>query len=134
MGRARQTNKEGWVRTRGKPKGAAAVTVREVDMATVFDVNGQLTHQLGLKMRQAVEAGRRHLLVNLTNVTYIDSAGVGELIRVMTSLRSRGGQLKLCGLPEKVWRVLRAANLDKVLEIHPDEAAALASFSEASRA
>jgi len=134
VGRARQTNKEGWVRTRGKPKGAAAVTVREVDMATVFDVNGQLTHQLGLKMRQAVEAGRRHLLVNLTNVTYIDSAGVGELIRVMTSLRSRGGQLKLCGLPEKVWRVLRAANLDKVLEIHPDEAAALASFSEASRA
>jgi len=135
LGRARQTNKEGWARTRGRGKPSAGITVREVGRVTVFSVSGRITlgdpaTQLGQKIRQALEGGRRQLVVNLADVVYIDSAGMGTLVDATMAARKSGGQLKLASIPRKVRDLLEATNLFRVLEVHPDEAAALASFSE----
>ena len=135
LGRARQTNKEGWARTRGRGKPSAGITVREVGPVTVFSVSGRITlgdpaTQLGQKIRQALEGGRRQLVVNLADVVYIDSVGTGTLVDATMAARKSGGQLKLASIPRKVRDLLEATNLFRVLEVHPDEAAALASFSE----
>ena len=135
LGRARQTNKEGWARTRGRGKPSAGITVREVGPVTVFSVSGRITlgdpaTQLGQKIRQALEGGRRQLVVNLADVVYIDSAGMGTLVDATMAARKSGGQLKLASIPRKVRDLLEATNLFRVLEVHPDEATALASFSE----
>jgi len=135
LGRARQTNKEGWARTRGRGKPSAGITVREVGPVTVFSVSGRITlgdpaTQLGQKIRQALEGGRRQLVVNLADVVYIDSAGMGTLVDATMAARKSGGQLKLASIPRKVRDLLEATNLFRVLQVHPDEAAALASFSE----
>jgi anti-sigma B factor antagonist len=102
---------------------------------TVFSVSGRITlgdpaTQLGQKIRQALEGGRRQLVVNLADVVYIDSAGMGTLVDATMAARKSGGQLKLASIPRKVRDLLEATNLFRVLEVHPDEAAALASFSE----
>jgi bifunctional UDP-N-acetylglucosamine pyrophosphorylase/glucosamine-1-phosphate N-acetyltransferase len=133
LGRARQIVKEGWARTRGKGKSSAAVMVRDVGPVTVFMVAGPLTageaaKSVGRKIRQAIEGGRKQILVNLSGVLYLDSAGLGELFRALASLRSRGGQIKFSDVPDKTLRLLRAAKLDQVMEIYPDEPTALASF------
>jgi len=135
LGRARQTNKEGWARTRGQGKPTAEITVREVGPVTVFSVSGRITmgdpaKQLGQKIRQALEGGRRQLLVNLADVVYIDSAGMGTLVDATMAARKSGGQLKLASIPPKVRDLLEPAGLCRVFEIYHDEAAALASFSE----
>jgi anti-anti-sigma factor len=135
LGRARQTNKEGWARTRGRGKPSAGITVREVGPVTVFSVSGRITlgdpaTQLGQKIRQALEGGRRQLVVNLADVVYIDSVGTGTLVDATMAARKSGGQLKLASIPRKVRDLLEATNLFRVLEVHPDEAAALTSFSE----
>ncbi|HUU13992.1 MAG TPA: bifunctional UDP-N-acetylglucosamine diphosphorylase/glucosamine-1-phosphate N-acetyltransferase GlmU [Terriglobia bacterium] len=134
LGRARQIVKEGWARTHGKGKSSAAVMVRDVGPVSVFLVAGPLTageaaKTVGRKIRQAIEGGRNQILVNLSGVLYLDSAGLGELFRALASLRSRGGQIKFSDVPEKTLRLLRAAKLDEVMEIYPDEPTALASFS-----
>lgn len=134
LGRARQIVKEGWARTHGKGKSSAAVMVRDVGPVSVFLVAGPLTageaaKTVGRKIRQAIEGGRNQILVNLSGVLYLDSAGLGELFRALASLRSRGGQIKFSDVPEKTLRLLHAAKLDEVMEIYPDEPTALASFS-----
>ncbi len=139
LGRARQINKEGWVRSRGKSKPSATLSVREAGPVTIFNVTGQLTagepaKHVGLKLRQAIESGRQHLLVNLAELLYIDSAGLGELFRAMASLRSRGGQIKFSNVPDKMLRLLHETQLDKVMEIYPHESAALESFGSAPAA
>jgi anti-sigma B factor antagonist len=70
------------------------------------------------------------VLVNLAETTYVDSAGMGELVGAMAALEKTGGQLKLSDVPEKVMALLEVANLRRVLDIHGHEAAALASFAE----
>jgi bifunctional UDP-N-acetylglucosamine pyrophosphorylase/glucosamine-1-phosphate N-acetyltransferase len=133
LGRARQTNKEGWARTRGQGKPTAGITVREVGPVTVFSVSGRITMgdpatQLGQKIRQALEGGRKQLVVNLADVVYIDSAGMGALVGATMAARKSGGQLKLASIPPKVRDLLEPTGLCRVFEICHDEAAALASF------
>lgn len=139
LGRARQSNKEGWARTRGQGKPTAGITVREVGPVTVFSVSGRVTlgdpaTQLGQKIRQALEGGRRQLVVNLADVVYIDSAGMGALVGATMAARKSGGRLKLASIPPKVRDLLEPTGLCRVFEIYPDEAAALASFSQARHA
>ena len=138
IGRAQQVTKEGWVRTRRQGKPPSAITVRPVGPVTVLDVSGGLTFgepasQLGQKVHQILEAGHRQVLANLANLVHIDSTGMGELFRALTSLRTHGGQLKLSNVPEKVLHLFQSSCLDKVVEIYPEEATALASFGDTSR-
>ncbi len=139
LGRARQVIKDGWVRPRAKTAPLVSIAVHEAGSVTVLKVAGRLTFgqpasELRQKIQQTLEAGRKQILVNLADAVYVDSAGMGELVGAMEALRSSGGQLKLSSIPEKVLRLFEAANLHRVFEIHPHEAAALASFGESSPA
>ena len=133
LGRAQQVNKEGWVRARKQAKTAYSVSVREAGQVAIVDVAGQVTigepaKELGRSIRQAIQYGRNHVLVNLKDTTYLDSSAVGELVGALSRLRIAGGSMKLTGVSPPIFQILHVANLEKVLEILPDEAAALAAF------
>ena len=85
---------------------------------------------LGQVIRELAEKGQKRILLNLKDVKYIDSSGVGDLVRSVTSLRRQGGDLKLLSLAPMVLEVLRITRLDRMLDIKDDESAAVQSFSE----
>jgi len=135
VARARQVNKEGWTRKRETVRPSIHVVVRGTGEITIFDIGGRLTlgepvARLEQEVRPMIAAGRKRIILNLAKLTYMDSAGMGALAGVLKATREAGGQLKLCGLPPKVWALLETADLDKVFEIHPDEASALISFDQ----
>ncbi len=72
--------------------------------------------------------GHKKLLLNLGDVTYIDSSGIGELVSGFTTVTNHGGQLKLLGLNKRVKDLLQITKLYTVFEVHDDEAAAIRSF------
>jgi len=73
--------------------------------------------------------GDRKILLNLGDVTYIDSSGIGELVSAYTSVRNAGGELKLLNLTKKVHDLLQITKLYTVFDISDDEASAIASFN-----
>ena len=85
---------------------------------------------LGQVIRGLAEKGQKRILLNLKDVKYIDSSGVGDLVRSVTSLRRQGGDLKLLSPAPMVLEVLRITRLDRMLDIKDDESAAVQSFSE----
>ncbi|MGH2359245.1 MAG: STAS domain-containing protein [bacterium] len=135
LGRARQIVKEGWARKREPIKPAVTIIVREVGAVTVLDVGGRLTlgepvTRLNQALRSAFDSGVLNLLINLAKLVYIDSAGMGALVSALKTSQASGKRLKLSAIPQKVRVLLETANLDRVFEIHPDEAQALASLGE----
>ncbi len=134
IGRARQTNKEGWTKTRARgPEPGAIVAVREAGPVIVLDITGRVTMgpaavELHEKLRNTLDSGHKQVLVNLSQVLYVDSTAMGEFVAALTLLRNSGGQLKLTSIPPKVFHLFEAANLHRVFEIHAAEAEALASF------
>jgi bifunctional UDP-N-acetylglucosamine pyrophosphorylase/glucosamine-1-phosphate N-acetyltransferase len=134
LGRAQQVNKEGWVSRRRHAKQTAQLVTRKVGRVAIVDVAGRLTlgdpaSDLGRVLEQLARSGHRQVLVNLTNVEYMDSSGMGALVEGAAKLRSHSGDLKLSGVPPKVVYLLQAANLDKAFEVFGGELDALASFS-----
>ncbi|EWT03653.1 anti-sigma B factor antagonist [Intrasporangium oryzae NRRL B-24470] len=86
------------------------------------------------KLDEQIQAGRTDLVVDLTNVTFLDSTGLGVLVGRLKLARTRGGALRLVGTEERVLKVFSITGLDKVFEIHPDvESALAAAEAEASR-
>jgi anti-sigma B factor antagonist len=85
---------------------------------------------LGQVIRELAEKGQKRILLNLKDVKYIDSSGVGDLVRSVTSLRRQGGDLKLLSPSPMVLEVLRITRLDRVLDIKDDELSAVQSFTE----
>lgn len=133
LGRAQQVNKEGWARVRRQPKIPPGITIREVGPVSVLNVTGRLTlggktKDLGLKVRERIEAGYKKIVINLSGVDYIDSTGIGELVSAASLVRATDGQLKLAGVQTKVLRIFEVAKLGQIFEFHPDEASALARF------
>ncbi len=107
---------------------------REVGGVTVLDLSGKITLGDGaLTLREAVKEvmakGQKKILVNLADVNYIDSAGIGELVTAFTSVKNAGGSLKLLQLTKKVKDVLQITKLYTVFDVEDDEATAIASFS-----
>jgi anti-sigma B factor antagonist len=109
------------------------VSTRQVDDVVIVDLIGKL--QLGegsSVLRDTVKDllgnGQRKILVNLGNVNYIDSSGIGELVSAHTSVCNQGGQLKLLRLTKKVHDVLQIMKLYTVFQVLDDEAGAIASF------
>lgn len=80
-------------------------------------------------IRAALDAGERKLLVDMKQVSMLDSSGVGELVSGLTSTVKRGGTLKLAGLRPRALEVLSSTQLTEVFEIFDDESAALRSFA-----
>ncbi len=114
-------------------------TVRQVDSVTVVDVSGRITlgegcSQLRELIRDQLGKGNKKVLLNLADVTYIDSSGIGELVSAFTALSNSGGQLKLLNLTKKVHDLLQITKLYTVFDVHDDEAKAVGSFEKAGAA
>jgi len=109
------------------------VNQRQRDGVTILDLKGKITLGTGdIALRNAVQdalnGGARQILLNLREVSTIDSSGVGELVSAYTTAVNRGGRLKLAGLPSKVTDILQITQLITVFEVYDDEDAAVASF------
>jgi len=106
---------------------------RQVGGVTVVDMSGRITLGEGsVVLRESVKdlmaKGQKKILLNLGDVTYIDSSGIGELVSAFTSVRNQGGELKLLKLTKKVHDLLQITKLYTVFDIKDDEAVAIQSF------
>jgi anti-sigma B factor antagonist len=107
---------------------------RQVGDVTVVDVSGRITlgegsSELRDALRDLIAKGNKKILLNLGDVSYIDSSGIGELVSGFTSVSNQGGQLKLLKLTKRVKDLLQITKLYTVFEVHDDEAAAIRSFA-----
>jgi anti-sigma B factor antagonist len=112
---------------------ALSIASREVDGVTVLDLNGRITLgegsvQLRDAIRDLIGKGQKSILLNLSDVNYIDSSGLGELVSAYTTARNQGAALKLLGLTKKVNDLLQLTKLYTVFDIYDDEASAIASY------
>lgn len=80
-------------------------------------------------VRDLASAGKNKILLNLAQVTYIDSSGIGEMVSAFTSVTNQGGQLKLLNLTKRIKDLLQITKLYTVFEVYDDEADAVRSFS-----
>lgn len=85
---------------------------------------------VGEIVRRLLQQGRRQILLNLQDVSYIDSSGIGELVGAFTSVQGYGGQLRLLNPVAKVVNVLRLTRLDHLFPVETDEASAIQSFAQ----
>jgi anti-sigma B factor antagonist len=108
---------------------------RQVDGVTIVDLSGRITLGEGSTMlrdivRDMIAKGNKKILLNLGDVTYIDSSGIGELVSAFTTVRNGGGELKLLNLTKKVHDLLQITKLYTVFDIKDDEANAIQSFTK----
>ena len=106
---------------------------RQVGDVSVVDVSGRITLGEGSSalrdtLRDMVTKSQKKILLNLGDVSYIDSSGIGELVSGFTTVTNSGGQLKLLGLNKRVKDLLQITKLYTVFDVHEDEAAAIRSF------
>jgi anti-sigma B factor antagonist len=107
--------------------------LRQAEGVTVVDLEGKITFGEGTeKLREIakhlLDEGRKSILLNLSQVDYIDSSGMGELVRSLATIRKNGGQMKLTNVNQKVQALLEATHLDRVFDIHKDEVGAVRAF------
>ncbi len=110
------------------------LTTRQVGDVTVIDANGRITLGEGSStfrdtIKDLTARGNKKLLLNLGDVSYIDSSGIGEMVSGFTSVTNQGGELKLLHLNKRVKDLLQITKLYTVFEVFDDEAAAVRSFS-----
>jgi len=107
---------------------------RQVDGVTIVDCSGRITLGEGSvilrdSVRELLGKGNKKILLNLGDVNYIDSSGIGELVSAYTTVKNQGGELKLLNLTKKVHDLLKITKLYTVFDVKDDEAAAVKSFS-----
>jgi anti-sigma B factor antagonist len=110
------------------------LTTRQVGDVTVIDAAGRITLGEGASsfrdtVRELSSKGDKKILLNLSDVSYIDSSGIGEMVSGFTTVTNHGGQLKLLGLSKRVKDLLQITKLYTVFEVFDDEAAAVRSFT-----
>jgi anti-sigma B factor antagonist len=110
------------------------LTTRQVGDVTVIDAVGRITLGEGASsfrdmVRDLASRGHKKILLNLAEVSYIDSSGIGELVSGFTTVTNSGGQLKLLNLTKRVKDLLQITKLYTVFDVHEDEAAAIRSFA-----
>ena len=106
---------------------------RAVDGVTIVDCSGRITLGEGsVVLRDSIKdllgKGQKKILLNLGDVNYIDSSGIGELVSAFTTVRNQGGELKLLNLTKKVHDLLQITKLYTVFDVKDDEASAVKSF------
>jgi len=111
-------------------------STRLVGGVTIVDLYGRIVlgeGSAGVRdlVRNLIKEGNKKILLNLRDVDYIDSYGLGELVSAFTSARSQGGELKLLNLTKRVRALLQITKLSTVFDITDDEAASVKSFSPA---
>jgi len=106
---------------------------RQVGDVTVIDAVGRITLGEGSSsfrdtIKDLVSKGNKKMLLNLAEVSYIDSSGIGELVSGFTTVSNAGGSLKLLNLTKRIQDLLQITKLYTIFEVFDDEAAALATF------
>ncbi len=110
------------------------LNTRQVGDVSVVDVAGRITLGEGSSalrdtLRDMVTKNHKKILLNLGEVSYIDSSGIGELVSGFTSVTNSGGQLKLLGLSKRVKDLLQITKLYTVFDVHEEESSAIRSFA-----
>ena len=110
------------------------LNTRQVGDVSVVDVAGRITLGEGSSalretLREMVSKNQKKILLNLGDVSYIDSSGIGELVSGFTTVTNSGGQLKLLNLNKRVKDLLQITKLYTVFDVHEDEAGAIRSFA-----
>src|SRR5258708_6998768 len=111
-------------------------STRLVGGVTIVDLSGRVVAGDGSAalrdlIRNLISEGNKKILLNLRDVDYIDSSGLGELVKALTSMRSKGGELKLLNLTKRVRALLQITKLSTVFDVADDEAISVNSFSPA---
>ena len=114
---------------------ALKMTDRVVDGVAVVAVEGRIvlgeeSNALREKVKSLLASGQKKIVLNMNDVTYIDSSGLGTLVASHTSSRAQGAFMKLASLGSKFQEVLQVTRLVTVFETYPTEASAIASFSK----
>jgi anti-sigma B factor antagonist len=109
------------------------ISTRNVDGVSILDCSGRITLGEGsITLRDTVRdllgKGQKKILLNLGDVTYIDSSGIGELVSAFTTVRNQSGELKLLNLTKKVHDLLQITKLYTVFDVKDDEASAVKAF------
>ncbi len=108
------------------------INLRTNEGVTILDLKGNLTigaeEKLGEIVAQVVEDGQKQLLLNMTEVPFVDSSGIGALIKSFSRVKGAGGKLKLLNPSRNTRQLLSITGLLSVLEIFEDESSALSSF------
>ena len=112
------------------------IAERSVDGVTVLDLKGKMTlgdgdELLRMKINTCIAEGNKKIVLNLGEVPYIDSAGLGEIVRTYTTVSRQGGNLKLVNLTKRITDLLSITKLLTVFETFDSEAEALKSFAQA---
>ena len=110
------------------------IDTRSVNGVTILDVHGKVTigegsREVREKIRELLDNGNKDILMNLGDVSYVDSAGIGELVSSYTTVTNQGGQFKLLNLTKKIRELLAITKLLTVFDSFDDETAAVGSFS-----
>ena len=109
------------------------IDTREVAHVTILDVHGRIIlgdeiHTLRDAVRELITQDKKKIILNLADVDYLDSSGLGELVSSFTTVRNAGGELKLLNLTQKVHDILFVTKLYTVFDIRDDEFSAVKSF------
>jgi anti-sigma B factor antagonist len=111
-----------------------SATIRQVGQVSVVEVSGKLTSlesgALNNSIAQLLKEGRKQILLNLSGLTYLDSSGIGELVRTYMSVIKRDGEMKVVGLTDKAEEILKITKLYQVFQEFQDERSALQSFPQ----
>jgi anti-sigma B factor antagonist len=117
----------------GKTPTKMQIGTRQIGEVTVLDISGRITLGEGNVMlrdivRDLADKGNKRIILNLGEVNYVDSSGLGELVKTHTTINNKGGELKLTNLNKRISDLLQMTRLSAVFDIQKDEASAINSF------
>ena len=109
------------------------MTNREVNGVSVLELSGRIvlgeeSNSLREKLKSLVAAGNKKIVLNMADVTYIDSTGLGTLVAAHLTAKNQGASLSLCNLGKKFYEVMQVTKLLTVFDVYDTETAAISSF------
>ena len=109
------------------------MTTRTHNDVTILYPEGKITlgdgdQELGEAVRTTLDQGSRKVLINFAKVSYLDSSGVGELVGCFTSIKNKGGELKICGMKSRIFSLITMTSLHSVFDVKDTEEESLAAF------
>ena len=113
-----------------------SATIRHTPQASLIDLRGRLTFfEVGVlreNVTRLLSEGHKHIVLNLSELHYVDSSGIGELARIYVMVLKGGGEMKAVGLSRNIEKILKVTHLYQVFPEFPDEESALQSFPGAT--
>ena len=109
------------------------MTTRQHNDVTILYPAGKITlgdgdQELGEAVRTTLEQGARKVLINFSKVSYLDSSGVGELVGCYTSVKGKGGELRICGMNSRIFSLITMTSLHSVFDVKDTEEESLNGF------